>query len=151
MTNLDPQHFGDQFIQAIVDERIDDVIAGYDPSDETYVFLEGPRWSTKTGERVATGWKAFNASPIRMRGWSWVEGPFCMAEGSMGWVAGIVDLRVGLIDPAGGLEREVNVRLRGTYVVRRQPDGRWAVIHEHFSQPMDDPYGVGDWLPKPSP
>jgi hypothetical protein len=164
----------DTFIDDITAERIADIIDGYDPSDHTYVFLEGPRWSTKTGERVAFGWGAFTDSPIRMRDWSWAEGPFEFVEGTLGWIAGVIDLNVTVG------ERAVTIRLRGTYVMRLDPptelsgpisaslrvppvgsiptgkpdrdpnDQKWRIIHEHFSQPLADPYGMGDWLPKQS-
>lgn len=137
----DPAAWADAFITSIIEERIADIIAGYDPSDDTYVFLEGPRWSTKTGARVATGWEAFVDSPIRMRSHEWVEGPFAVIEGTMGWIAGIIDLTVRAGD------RELRIRLRGTYVLREYRPGEWGIVHEHFSQPLADPYGLGDWLP----
>jgi hypothetical protein len=143
----------DRFIESITEERIAEIIAGYDPSDSTYVFLEGPRWSTMTGERVAFGWTKFTESPIRMRTWRWEEGSFEQVHGDMGWIAGILVLGV----EAAGVAKEI--RIRGTYVMRRdrvagdvsvgtQLDaaGPWMIVHEHFSQPLDDPYGVGDWV-----
>jgi ketosteroid isomerase-like protein len=135
----------DSFIKSITEERIAAIIAGYDPTDATYVFLEGPRWSTITGERVAFGWTKFTESPIRMRTWEWEEGSFEQVEGDMGWIAGILLLGVDV----GGVRK--NIRMRGTYVMRRNRDangapGPWMIVHEHFSQPTDDPYGVGDWV-----
>ncbi len=138
---VDAVHFVDEFIDAIIAERVPDIISGYDPSDDTYVFLEGPRWSTKTGERVAFGWNAFVDSPIRMVSKKWVEGPFSQVEGTLGWIAGILDLDVD----AG--TRRITIRLRGSYVLREHAPGVWGIVHEHFSQPMPDPYGLGDWLP----
>jgi ketosteroid isomerase-like protein len=135
-----PTKWADDFISAIIGERIAEVISGYDPSDDTYVFLEGPRWSTKTGERVAFGWEAFLNSPIRMVSHSWSEGPFAVVEGSMAWIAGVVDLSVRVGD------RDMNIRLRGTYVLREHQPGTWGIVHEHFSQPLADPYAMGDWL-----
>lgn len=136
-----PTKWADDFIGTIIGERIAEVISSYDPSDETYVFLEGPRWSTKTGERVAFGWKAFLNSPIRMVSHRWSEGPFAVVEGKMAWIAGIVDLTVRVGD------RTVELTLRGTYVLREHRPGEWGVVHEHFSKPLEDPYGLGDWLP----
>jgi ketosteroid isomerase-like protein len=138
---IDAGRFVDGFIDAIIDQRIGDIIAGYDPSDATYVFLEGPRWSTKTGERVAFGWNAFVDSPIQMLAKTWVEGPFSQVQGTMAWIGGILDL-----DVAAG-DRRLTIRLRGTYVLTEHAPGVWGIVHEHFSQPMSDPYGLGDWLP----
>jgi hypothetical protein len=69
-----PTAWADAFIRSIIEERVADVVAGYDPSDRSYVFLEGPRWSTLTGAAIATGWTAYLQSPIRIGGYDWVEG-----------------------------------------------------------------------------
>jgi ketosteroid isomerase-like protein len=142
-SSRDAIDWANRFIESILQERIPDIIAGYDPSDETYVFLEGPRWSTKTGERVAYGWAAFVDSPIKMVGKNWVEGPFAQVSGDLAWVAGILDMSV----TAAG--QSLVIRFRGTYVLRQLHPDVWGIVHEHFSQPTSDPYGVGDWLPKP--
>ena len=41
-----------------------------------------------------------------------------------------------------------SLRLRGTYVITEHAPGDWGIVHEHFSAPDPDPYGMGDWLPK---
>jgi SnoaL-like domain len=141
LDRANPTAWADAFIASIIEERVPDVIAGYDPSERTYVFLEGPRWSTVTGAAVATGWTAYLNSPIRMRGYDWVEGPFAQIAETMGWIAGILDLHVNV----GGIDR--TLRLRGTYVLTEHSPGDWGIVHEHFSAPDPDPYGMGDWLP----
>lgn len=141
LTAWSPESFIDGFIDSIIEQRIADIIAGYDPSENTYVFLEGPRWSTKTGERVAFGWSSFVDSPIQMKAKTWVEGPFSQVSGSMAWIAGILDLDVRAGD------HDIRLRLRGTYVLNEHSPGVWGIVHEHFSQPLNDPYGLGDWLP----
>ncbi len=135
-----PTAWADAFIRSIIEERVADVVAGYDPSERSYVFLEGPRWSTLTGAAIATGWTAYLQSPIRIADYTWVEGPFAQVEGTMGWIAGILDLHVTV----GGTAK--TLRLRGTYVVTEHAPGDWGIVHEHFSAPDPDPYGMGDWL-----
>lgn len=137
-----PTAWADAFIRSIVEERVADVIAGYDPGDRSYVFLEGPRWSTLTGAAIGSGWTAYLNSPIRISGYDWVEGPFAQIESKMGWIAGILDLHVTV----GGVAK--TLRLRGTYVITEHAPGDWGIVHEHFSAPDPDPYGMGDWLAK---
>ena len=57
-------------------------------------------------------------------------------------VAGISELTVEI----GGEERKI--RFRGTFVFEKDSDETWQVFHEHFSQPAENPYGIGDWLKK---
>jgi ketosteroid isomerase-like protein len=40
------------------------------------------------------------------------------------------------------------IRFRGTFIFEKDAADNWKVIHEHFSQPAADPYGIGDWLKK---
>ncbi len=125
---------------AIARKRIDDIVGRYTSLDDAYVFLEGPRWSTIGHDRIATGWRAFVDAPLSLRSVRWVEGPYSATDGPLGWIAGIVDLDV----EAGGQVKQV--RLRGSFVMKREADGEWRIVHEHFSQPASDPYGIGDWL-----
>ena len=128
--------------RAVVEKDEDEIIARYDASPDLYVFVEGPRWSTVGHEAVATGWRAFCAAAMHVREIAWAEGPRVGRIGERGaWVGGIVDLHVEMSD---GARR--TVRLRGTHVLEKR-EGGWIVVHEHFSQPAQDPYGIGDWLP----
>ncbi|MFN3330574.1 MAG: YybH family protein, partial [Pyrinomonadaceae bacterium] len=106
------------------------------------VFVEGPRWATFGYEMVVKGWRDFCSSAIKLKDCSWVEGLRTEMHESMGFVAGIVELDVEI----EGVSRKI--RFRGTFVLRKEEDGKWRIIHEHFSQPMPDPYGIGDWLKK---
>ena len=128
-------------LAAIRDKRVGDIVGCYAPSAGTYVFLEGPRSSTLGIDRIATGWRAFVEAPLEVSPWRWVEGPFGEAGEEMAWLAGVLELEVR----ARGKTRRV--RLRSSYVLRRGEDGDWRIVHEHVSQPAEDPYGIGDWLP----
>lgn len=127
-------------IGAVAARRADAVVAAYEDGPATYVFPEGPRWSTVSGAAVARGWRAWLDAGNAIDAWHWVEGPYEGTEGDLAWVAGILDLDVR----SGAGPR--TLRLRGTYVLRRTAAG-WRIVHEHFSQPAPDPYGTGDWLP----
>lgn len=127
------------FAHAIAGE-IEAVIDRYDRSENTYVFVEGPRWSTVGFERIAAGWTAYGKAPFRLTSWRWTEGPFSEVYELAGFTAGIVAFTVRI----GDTEREVV--LRGTQVFRRAEEGAWRIVHEHFSEPARDPYGTGDWL-----
>ena len=131
--------------RAVVAKDAAEIVGRYAASPDLYVFVEGPRWSTVGHDAVATGWRAFCDAAMSVRSISWVEGPHAGALGDGGaWVAGVVDLDVELAE--GGRR---TVRLRGTHVLEKTASG-WAIVHEHFSQPAADPYGIGDWLPATS-
>jgi hypothetical protein len=62
----------DAFFQAIIEKRVADICASYVPSEETYVILEGPRYTTLGYEKIAKGWADFCQSPLSLRsieGW----------------------------------------------------------------------------------
>jgi len=130
--------------QALFDDitalNIDAVIDRYAHDDDLYVHLEGPRWTNRGFENVARGWRAFFESPLRMQRIEWIEGPIAQQSGALGYITGVVHIHYRVH------EREGTLKLRGTFVMRHDADGRWRVLHEHFSQPLDDPYGFGDWL-----
>lgn len=139
-------------LEAIVEGRVEDVISCYAPSASTYVFLEGPRSSTRGIERIAEGWRAFVESPLEVASWRWVEGPFEDGTEELAWLAGELELGVrSRGDESPGSEalgsEGRRVRLRASYVARRsEDDGGWRIVHEHVSLPAEDPYGMGDWL-----
>ncbi len=126
---------------SVVERHIDDIIDHYADGSDTYVFLEGPRWETRGHAAIATGWRAYVASDIIVTGVEWVGEPTDQIVGEMGWIAGTVEMRLSV----RGTTK--TVRWRGTFVLTRCSDGKWRIVHEHFSQPHPDPYGIGDWLP----
>jgi ketosteroid isomerase-like protein len=134
LTPIAEHHF-----RAVIEKRVEEIVARYAPGADTYVFVEGPRWSTRGHDRIATGWRAFVDAPLAVRTVEWIEGPITEVVGDLGWIGGIVDLSVDV----GGHERRV--RFRATFVMRRDA-GAWHIVHEHFSQPAADPYGIGDWV-----
>ncbi len=132
----------DQHFDFIIKKRTDSIVETYSNSNDLLVFVEGPRWSTVGYENVSKGWRDFVGSDIELQKCEWVENLTSKVGGDMGFVAGIVELQVKI-------KNELKtIRFRGTFVFERQTNGDWRIIHEHFSQPATDPYGIGDWLKK---
>ena len=130
----------ERFMRAIESREVQGVIQSYEPSESVYVFLEGPRWATHGHEAVSRGWSAYQTSPMAVTKQTWVEGPECIGSETLVSIQGIVDLEY----TAHGKPGELRMRL--TWVMRKGDDGEWRIVHEHASQPMNDPYGAGDWV-----
>ena len=129
----------ERFWDAVIQKDQAGIQSAYFPGEDTYVILEGPRYSTMGCSKIFKGWVDFCTSAISMVGYEWVEGPFEEIDGQTGWIGGITDLsiRVG--------EKNFTTRFRISFVMK-QTDGDWKIRHEHVSAPMEDPYGIGDWL-----
>ncbi|MBK8148616.1 MAG: nuclear transport factor 2 family protein [Acidobacteria bacterium] len=125
---------------AIIDKRVDDILSFYADSPDLQVFVEGPRWVTVGFDNVAKGWRDFCSSEISMLDCNWVEALYSKVVGKMGFVGGIVELTVSI---KGEIK---HIKFRGTFVFEEVAADDWRVVHEHFSQPAADPYGIGDWL-----
>lgn len=140
MDEREPVHAMAAFFNAIVARQFDEVTAMYRRSATTYVFVEGPRWSTLGYDRIATGWRAYFESPIQIIGWQWSEGPVVEVWNDGAVVAGLLDLDIRVH------ETPRTLRVRASFVLVCEQSGLWRIVHEHVSQPMTDPYGIGDWL-----
>ena len=130
------------FYQAIIHKNVADICGAYIQSESTYVVLEGPRYTTLGYENIAKGWGDFCNSPLNLKSIVWTEGPFEEAGSDMAWVGGQIVLTVVVA------EKEFSVQFRATFVLRRNSENRWQIRHEHVSGPLQDPYGIGDWLKK---
>jgi ketosteroid isomerase-like protein len=106
------------------------------------VFVEGPRWATLSYDNVAKGWHDFVDADISVQECNWIEHLQSKVVGNMGFLAGIIELKTTI---AG---KQKTIKFRGTFVFEKNENDEWKVIHEHFSQPAEDPYGIGDWLKK---
>lgn len=127
---------------AVINKDIEKIIDFYVKSEDLLVFVEGPRWATLGYNNVAKGWGDFADSAITVKNCEWVEFSQAKEVGNLGFVAGIVEMNLVINhDPK-------TIKFRGTFVLEREADEKWRVIHEHFSQPAADPYGIGDWLKK---
>lgn len=138
-----PIHTINQHYTAIIQKNLEAICDKYEPSEATYVVLEGPRLTTRGYEKIKKGWTDFCASGLRLLSIDWTEGPFEETSAAMAWVAGIVELKV-----------EVNGRafsntFRTSFVLVNS-NGEWKIKHEHVSIVHPDPYGIGDWLKKPT-
>lgn len=133
----DPLDTAEALCRAVVDRSAEDAISYY--ATDALVFIEGPRWETVGKEAIAQGWRAFADSPAMVTGHSWISGPNIRQDGDLAILNGIVELH----------RDEEATRLRITWVLTRAED-RWLVVHEHASQPVPDPWGIGgDWLHRP--
>ena len=128
------------FMVAIEAREIPGVLNGYERSEEVYVFIEGPRWASHGYENVARGWSAYQTSPMGVTGHKWIEGPEMIGSETLVSIQGILDLDYK------AQERTDVLRLRFTWVLRKDENGKWGIVHEHASQPLADPYGAGDWV-----
>lgn len=130
------------FYQAIIDKNVSEICAGYVPSEDTYVILEGPRYTTLGYSKIAKGWGDFCDSAIFLKKIEWIEGPFEETAADMAWIAGQIILTVEV------RQQQFSVQFRSSFVLRQNTQSQWKIKHEHVSGPLEDPYGIGDWLKK---
>lgn len=142
MENPDLKSAAESHFAAVADKNIERILDFYTSSENLLIFVEGPRWATLGFENVSKGWRDFCDSAIIVKSCEWVEFLQRKTVGRMGFVAGIVRMNLEI----GGEPKSLD--LRGTFVLEREADEKWRVVHEHFSQPAADPYGIGDWLKK---
>jgi len=134
---------GHQIIQnmltAIKARDLAGILNTYEESDDLYVFLEGPRWSSRTYTNVSAGWTAWYGADLEIYDHEWVEGPAEITVGNISSLQGIINLHTK--SPV----QEKILKFRGTWVFRLGTDGQWRIMHEHVSAPLENPYGTGDW------
>lgn len=130
----------DRFYRAILHKEVDRICQNYIPNEDTYVFVEGPRYSTIGYTNISKGWRDFCNSELNLEKIEWVEGPFTEEAGHLAWVAGIVLLTVSVNG------QTMQRKFRATFVLQKNEAGCWQIRHEHVSSPLNDPYGIGDWL-----
>ncbi|WP_329519456.1 YybH family protein [Spirillospora sp. NBC_01491] len=136
-----PLSAAERMIQAVIDRDLDVVLDSFSGAPDAYVFPEGPRWTTRGGDRIEQGWRAYFQAPVGIGAFHWVEGPHVFENATLGQVTGVIDYEVLGNGESGRL------RMRMTWLMRLEGD-RWRVVHEHGSQPLADPYGAGDWWPE---
>jgi ketosteroid isomerase-like protein len=139
---MSPTETINHFYQTIIDKNLAEIHSNYVHSEETYVILEGPRYTTLGYEKIAKGWGDFCNSTLTLNKIEWIEGPFEETSVDMAWVAGMIVLTVEVKG------KEFAVQFRSTFVLRKNEENIWQIKHEHVSAPLEDPYGIGDWLKK---
>lgn len=127
-------------LDSLRDRSLKGVLDCFDPGEDTYIFVEGPRWTNRGGERIHQGWRDYFQAPIRLIQWQWTEGPTTFEDGDLAVVCGVIEYQF----EGAGEPRPLPMRM--TWVVRRGDERIWRIVHEHGSQPLKDPYGTGDWL-----
>ncbi len=128
-----------KFWDAVQANDLQGIEDAYYPTEDTYVVLEGPRYTTHGVSKIIKGWKDFCNSPITLKSIDWIEGPFEEIDSAMGWISGVTDIAITIN------EKTFINRFRCSFVYTKYKDD-WRIKHEHVSAPMKDPYGIGDWL-----
>lgn len=131
-------------LNGVIERDLDAVLDAFSKSPEAYMYVEGPRWTTRGGDHVETGWRAYFEAGVTIDSFTWIEGPQVIESAELSAVLGVIDYAVR---PGGRAEEPHQLRLRMTWLTRREPGG-WRIVHEHGSQPLADPYGSGDWWPE---
>jgi hypothetical protein len=73
---LTPGHqIVENMLTAIRTRDLAGILNTYEESDDLYVFLEGPRWSSRTYTNVSAGWTAWYGADLEIYDHEWVEGP----------------------------------------------------------------------------
>ena len=132
----------ENFYHAIIRKEVEQICQNYVPDEETYVFVEGPRYSTLGYSNISKGWQDFCDSALTLENIEWVEGPFTQEAGDFAWVAGMVLLTAAVNS------QMIQRTFRATFVLEKNEASCWQIRHEHVSAPLNDPYGIGDWLKK---
>jgi ketosteroid isomerase-like protein len=130
------------FFRFIIQKEVTQICQSYVPENETYVFIEGPRYSTLGYTNIAKGWQDFCNSGLKLEKIEWLEGSFTKEYEKSAWVAGIILITLSI---KGKL---IHRKFRATFVLEKNQVGNWEIRHEHISAPLEDPYGIGDWLQK---
>ena len=136
--NLEAQNFINNFYQAIIEKRSDDIVNCYIDSADVYVILEGPRLATKGIQDISTGWRDFCSSNIDLHKIEWLDGPYVFETSECASVAGVVRL----IGTAKGTRFDNT--FRASFMLLKTTEG-YKIVHEHVSGALADPYGIGDW------
>ena len=121
-------------------------IAATEPADRAAAFSTAPdalAWWPElshelVGPAITTGPSlsdAFDAYSIAVEGARVGIGP-TSGPGAIAWWAGTILVRARKAD-ATGAASDVPIRLRATFVLRRDPD-RWRIVQSHLSAPIDD-------------
>ena len=140
-SSLSPLEVAEKMLDSVVAHDLDGVVSCFSPSPDCYMYVEGPRWTTRGGGNVREGWAAYFAGGFGIGSWTWVEGPQVFTDQRLAQVLGVIDYEMI------GDGKRTPLRLRMTWLMRREEQG-WQIIHEHGSQPLEDPYGAGDWWPE---
>lgn len=145
MSPQSPLAAAEGMLQGVIDRDLPAVLDSFTGGEDAYMYVEGPRWTTRGGANVQKGWRAYFETGVGIESYAWVEGPQVIETPELSAVLGVIDYvvrpggeRTGTADP---------LRLRMTWLLRPE-EGRWRIVHEHGSQPLVDPYGSGDWWPE---
>jgi ketosteroid isomerase-like protein len=145
MPTQTPVAAAEGMLRGVIDRDLAAVLDSFTKDSDAYMYVEGPRWTTRGGDNVEKGWRAYFETGIGIEDFTWVEGPQVIETADLAAVLGVIDY---VIRPGQeGTSTSDPLRLRMTWLLRPE-NGRWRIVHEHGSQPLVDPYGSGDWWPE---
>lgn len=139
--HLAPIAVAEKMLNSVLSRDLEGVVSCFSSASDAYMYVEGPRWTTTGGHNVREGWSAYFEGGFGIADWRWVEGPKIIADQHLAQVMGVIDYIMI------GKGKRTPLRLRMTWLLRLGEAG-WQIVHEHGSQPLEDPYGAGDWWPE---
>ncbi len=124
------------YMNAVLNEDPESAIAQY--ADDTCRFPSGPNWFVHGVEEVRKEWSEWtDHPPVRYRAFRWVDGPHGEVEGSLAWIAGVLEQDYD--SEHGPMSRQIRVSM----ILRKEADG-WRIAMEHNSRPSSTPYEPGE-------
>jgi ketosteroid isomerase-like protein len=116
----------------------DDILARYLDDPRLFIFLEGWEGKVEGFDRdfLDAGWRRL-LERVTFTRIEFTNDVRAGREGDLGWVGGTIE---SSFEPVGG--ERVDVTQRGTWILELH-DGRWVIVFEHVSFPVENPYGTG--------
>jgi len=118
----------DDYQRAVRALDVDAILAHYTPDIVAYDAVGQLRFVGT--EAYGAHWRACVAHATGQMLFA-LHDPSIAASGDVGFAHGLV--RCGMVEADGS---EKSSWMRATYALRRQ-QGRWLIVHEHYSVPMD--------------
>ena len=131
----------DRFTAAFSAKDVDAIMKSYAPGDELFVFDLIPPRDYKGWDAYRKDWQAFVAGmpgPIKVN----ISEVGIKADGTIGYSHSI---QHGTWTNPDGSPGEITVRVTDVF---RKIDGKWLIVQEHVSVPVDMTTGKPDMLSK---
>lgn len=121
-----PKGFIRSFYTALVARDAEAIMWHYDTSPNTYIISEKPAFKTPGTGFFSGGWEAYLSSDWELRSIFWTEGPFEDRMGEMAWLAGGLQLEMGMH------KHTYEQMFKATFILRQRKQ-HWKIVHEHVS------------------
>jgi ketosteroid isomerase-like protein len=130
------------FAEAVMAKDVDAIMKLYAPGDELLVFDVIPPRQYAGAKAYRDDWVQFFAGykgPVKVE----ISDLVVEASGSLGWSHSI---QHAIGTDTGGQPSDLTVRVTDVY---HKVGGRWRIVHEHVSIPVDLATDKGDMASKP--